>query len=99
VGLFDLSHPPLPSDLPLPRGATTLDRVQTAMPLQAAGPTNALRALVPVEGGLEFLEGSLWRRGDEGELGVILDYDGQGGLVSLAILDASRRVTEAQRVK
>jgi hypothetical protein len=94
VGLFDLSPPPLPSDPQLPRGVTTLDREHTAMPLQAAaGRTNALRALVraEAEGGPEFLEGVPVAEGDEGELGVILDYDGQGNLVSLAILDASRR--------
>jgi len=31
--------------------------------------------------------------------GVILDYDEQGNLVSLEILDASKRVTEARRVE
>ena len=31
--------------------------------------------------------------------GVILDYDAAGSLVSLEILDASRRVTEAGRVE
>jgi uncharacterized protein YuzE len=30
--------------------------------------------------------------------GIILDYDGQGDLVSMEILDASRRVTEAKKV-
>ena len=35
---------------------------------------------------------------DEGKPGIILDYDGQGDLVSMEILDASRRVTEAQKV-
>jgi uncharacterized protein YuzE len=29
--------------------------------------------------------------------GVILDYDGQGDLVSVEIIDASRRVTEAKQ--
>ncbi len=36
---------------------------------------------------------------DEGRPGVILDYDAAGDLVSLEILDASRRVTEAGRVE
>ncbi len=30
---------------------------------------------------------------DEQKSGIILDYDGQGDLVSMEILDASRRVT------
>ncbi|HEY4951645.1 MAG TPA: DUF2283 domain-containing protein [Candidatus Acidoferrales bacterium] len=35
---------------------------------------------------------------DEEKPGIILDYDGQGDLVSMEILEASRRVTEAKRV-
>lgn len=35
---------------------------------------------------------------DEEKPGIILDYDGAGDLVSMEILDASRRVTEAQKV-
>ena len=36
---------------------------------------------------------------DENKPGVILDYDERGDLVSLEILDASKRVTEARRIE
>jgi uncharacterized protein YuzE len=36
---------------------------------------------------------------DEDKPGVILDYDEMGDLVSLKILDASRRVTETRRIE
>ena len=35
---------------------------------------------------------------DENKPGVILDYDGDGNLVSVEVLDASRRVEEPQTV-
>jgi uncharacterized protein YuzE len=47
---------------------------------------------------LVLKEGAAVAESDEGRPGVILDYDAAGDLVSLEILDASRRVTEAGRV-
>lgn len=35
---------------------------------------------------------------EEGRPGLILDYDAAGQVISIEILDASRRVTEARRV-
>lgn len=36
---------------------------------------------------------------DEDKPGVILDYDEQGNLISLEILDASKRVSEARKIE
>ena len=36
---------------------------------------------------------------DEGKPGVILDYDKEGNLISLEVLDASERVSETQKIE
>lgn len=36
---------------------------------------------------------------DEDKPGVVLDYDAAGNLVSLEILDASKRVTETRKIE
>ena len=35
---------------------------------------------------------------DEGKPGVVLDYDSNGDLVSLEIMDASKRVSQVQNI-
>ncbi len=46
-----------------------------------------------------FRPGTTVAESDETKSGVVLDYDENGNLVSLEILDASLRVTEADRVE
>ncbi len=48
---------------------------------------------------LVLKEGVTIAESDEGNAGIILDYDERGDLVSLEILDASRRVTEARKME
>jgi uncharacterized protein YuzE len=44
-------------------------------------------------------DGATVAESDEEKPGVILDYDEKGDLVSMEILDASRRVTEATKME
>lgn len=46
-----------------------------------------------------FKEHSTVTESDEDKPGVILDYDHEGDLVSLEILDASKRVTQTRKIE
>ncbi len=47
---------------------------------------------------LVLKEGAAVAESDEDKPGIILDYDAEGHLVSLEVLDASKRVSHADRV-
>ena len=46
-----------------------------------------------------FKENASVIESDEDKPGVILDYDEAGDLVSIEVLDASRRVSEAKKIE
>jgi len=44
-------------------------------------------------------QGVMVAESDEDRAGTILDYDSDGNLVSIEILDASQRVTDARKIE
>lgn len=48
---------------------------------------------------LVFLDDTPVVESDEDKPGIILDYDSNGNLVSLEILDASKRVTNTKKIE
>ncbi|MEA1868146.1 MAG: DUF2283 domain-containing protein [Thermodesulfobacteriota bacterium] len=46
-----------------------------------------------------FKENTRVDESDEDKPGVILDYDHEGNLISLEILDASRRITQTRKIE
>ena len=48
---------------------------------------------------IQFKTDSAIAESDEGNPGVILDYNASGEIISMEILDASRHVSEAKKIE